>query len=216
MINIGFAALGGVLLAGLLYFNKKESVAGKLFTKTPLSLLFIVVALMQNSHNPLYYQRMLYGLVLCLCGDVLLVFRGKRWFLLGLVSFLIGHVFFGVSFFAVSQISPMAWKAAIVVLAVSLAVFYWLKPHLGSMKLPVAAYVVVITVMVIGAASVFFDTSLSRDGRRMVLTGAILFYCSDIFVASDRFVKKGFINRLFGLPLYYAGMFLLAFSMGQI
>ncbi len=216
MINIGIPVLGVVLLAGLLYFNKKESVFGKLFTKTPLSLLFIVVALMQTPPNPLYYQRMLYGLVLCLAGDVLLVFREKTWFLLGLISFLVGHVFFGVSFFTVSRISPEAWKAAGIVLAVSLAVLIWLKPHLGSMKLPVAAYVIVITVMVIGAASVFFDTSLSRDGRHMVLSGAILFYFSDIFVALDRFVKKAFINRLFGLPLYYAGMFSLAFSMGQI
>jgi uncharacterized membrane protein YhhN len=216
MINIGIPVLGVVLLAGLLYFNKKESVFGKLFTKTPLSLLFIVVALMQTPHNPLYYQRMLYGLVLCLAGDVLLVFREKTWFLLGLISFLVGHVFFGVSFFTVSRISPEAWKAAGIVLAVSLAVFIWLKPHLGSMKLPVAAYVIVITVMVIGAASVFFDTSLSRDGRHMVLAGAILFYFSDIFVALDRFVKKAFVNRLFGLPLYYAGMFSLAFSVGQI
>ena len=36
------------------------------------------------------------------------------------------------------------------------------------------------------------------------LAAALLFYASDFFVARDRFVRPGFVNRLIGLPLYYA------------
>jgi len=39
-----------------------------------------------------------------------------------------------------------------------------------------------------------------------------LFYVSDIFVARQRFVARQHINRLVGLPLYYAGQFMIAFS----
>jgi hypothetical protein len=35
-------------------------------------------------------------------------------------------------------------------------------------------------------------------------------------VARQRFVSEGFGNRLLGLPLYYAGQFLLAWSVGLI
>jgi hypothetical protein len=48
----------------------------------------------------------------------------------------------------------------------------------------------------------------------MVFAGAVAFYFSDVFVARDRFVKNEFINRLVGLPMYYAGQFLIAFSLG--
>jgi hypothetical protein len=37
-----------------------------------------------------------------------------------------------------------------------------------------------------------------------------------VFVARDRFLKKDFFNRLVGLPLYYTGQFILAFSVGVL
>jgi len=50
----------------------------------------------------------------------------------------------------------------------------------------------------------------------MIGLGATCFYFSDLSVARDRFVQKGYINRLIGLPLYYLGQFLLAFSLGAL
>lgn len=90
-------------------------------------------------------------------------------------------------------------------------VWRWLRPNLDeAMVGPVAAYVVVISVMVIAAlATAGFDL----DGR--IVAGAGLFYMSDLFVARQRFVAPGFVNRLVGLPLYYAGQILLALSSGS-
>jgi hypothetical protein len=70
--------------------------------------------------------------------------------------------------------------------------------------------------MVCGACSVAGDVALVQRGRFMVLIGAVLFYFSDIFVARNRFIKKEYLNRLCGLPLYYCGQFLLAFSIGSL
>jgi hypothetical protein len=50
----------------------------------------------------------------------------------------------------------------------------------------------------------------------MAFLGAVSFYFSDVFVARDRFLKKEFLNRLTGLPMYYAGQFFLAFSVGLL
>jgi hypothetical protein len=56
--------------------------------------------------------------------------------------------------------------------------------------------------------------ALSLSHRLLVFCGAVCFYFSDIFVARDRFIANQFMNRLLGLPLYYLGQFLLAFSAG--
>jgi uncharacterized membrane protein YhhN len=81
---------------------------------------------------------------------------------------------------------------------------------------PVLLYIIVITAMLSGAWSILGDSSLTLTGRVMIFGGAVLFYFSDIFVARDRFLKNGFLNRLVGLPMYYAGQFLLAFSVGVL
>ncbi len=46
----------------------------------------------------------------------------------------------------------------------------------------------------------------------MRLAGAVSFYVSDLSVARDRFLAPGFSNRIWGLPLYYGGQPLLAWS----
>jgi uncharacterized membrane protein YhhN len=135
---------------------------------------------------------------------------------MGLVSFLLGHLFYVICFFYVADISQWTWIGCLTGLLVSGLIFGWLRPHLGSMLIPVIAYVIVITVMVIGAWTVLGDTKLSYSSRLLVFIGAVSFYLSDLFVARDRFVKSEFTNRLIGLPMYYCGQFLLAFSIGLL
>jgi uncharacterized membrane protein YhhN len=165
---------------------------------------------------PAFFYILLVGLIFCLGGDVFLALPQEKMFLCGLVSFLLGHVCYVLGFFYAAELNPWTWGGSAAGLAVSSPVFFWLRPHLGSMLVPVIAYVVVITAMVIGAFTVFGDTGLNLTGRIMVLFGAVSFYLSDLFVARDRFLKTEFTNRLLGLPLYYAGQFLLAFSVAYV
>jgi len=95
-------------------------------------------------------------------------------------------------------------------------VFLWLRPHLGPMRIPVIFYILVITAMVAGACSVLAASGLALSGRILVFSGALGFYVSDVFVARQRFLKTEFLNRLIGLPLYYSGQFMLAFSVGVL
>ncbi|MGB5811459.1 MAG: lysoplasmalogenase family protein, partial [Polyangiales bacterium] len=46
----------------------------------------------------------------------------------------------------------------------------------------------------------------------MIPVGALMFTVSDIAVVRDRFVSPGFINRFWGLPLYYAAQLIIAWS----
>ena len=216
MDKIPIIFLAVFLLAGLLFFEKKGSHKRKLLSKTLLSCLFIITALVQPHPIPRYYQILLIGLLFCLGGDIFLALRREKMFLFGLVSFLLGHVCYTFCFFFLADISHWTWVGAGAGLVVGVMVFYWLKPHLGPMLIPVIAYIVVITLMLIGAWTVLGDSQVKFTGRVLVFIGAASFYVSDLFVARNRFLKTEFKNRLFGLPLYYFGQFLLAFSVGFV
>jgi uncharacterized membrane protein YhhN len=184
--------------------------------KTILSCLFIVAAMVQDHGPSGYYPLVLTGLVFCLGGDVCLALPHRRAFLVGLTSFLLGHVFYVIAFASFAQMDLRTLAGSAAVFVASGCVYLWLKPHLGPMNGPVVAYVLVISLMLCGAWSVAGNNHVSWSGSVAVLAGASAFYLSDLFVARDRFLGKAFVNRLIGLPLYYAGQFLLAFSVGML
>jgi uncharacterized membrane protein YhhN len=209
--------IAAFLLAGLLFFEKNESIKGLLSIKPLLSLLFIIAALLQTHLNMTYFYLVFAGLVLCLIGDVCLIFFfNKKVFTAGLGAFLAGHVMYTIAFFTCGTTGAVMWVTAVSCLALSTGVFLWLKPNLGTMLGPVIAYILIISAMAIGASALKSNPALDMTGKILVYAGALLFYVSDIFVARHRFVKKEFINRVIGLPMYYTAQFMIAFSTGLI
>ena len=51
-----------------------------------------------------------------------------------------------------------------------------------------------------------------RSSAALLAVGATLFYFSDLAVARQRFVVKSFWNKAWGLPLYFGGQVLIAWS----
>ena len=214
MGNIIIIVSAALLLVVLLYHAKKDNEKSALLAKAVLSTLFVVTAFVQPHLVGGYYNWLLVGLIFCLMGDIFLALPQKGMFLAGLVVFLTGHVLYIFGFLRVTEIGQWAGMGSLVIAAVGGLVYFRLRTYLGRMKIPVIFYLIVISVMLAGAWAVFGDCGLARSGRIMVFTGALLFYMSDLFVARHRFVKMEFSNRLMGLPLYYTGQFLLAFSVG--
>jgi len=214
MENVIITATAALLLVVLLYHIKRNNQKSALLTKTVLSSLFVVAALVQPHLISGYYNFLLAGLIFCLLGDVFLALPQKGMFLAGLVVFLTGHVLYVFGFLRVTEIGQWVGMGSLLIAAVGGLVYFRLRIYLGRMKIPVIFYLIVISVMLAGAWSVFGDCGLAISGRIMIFTGALLFYMSDLFVARHRFVKMEFSNRLMGLPLYYTGQFLLAFSVG--
>lgn len=216
MMNVIIIVFGFILLSGLLYYEKKNDKKPLLIVKFILSLLFVATALLQHHPVPAYYHTLFIGLIFCLIGDVCLALPHEKAFKAGLVAFLIGHIFYIFSFSSLSQISHWISPGLLIIFGMSALIFLWLRPHLKSMLIPVLLYIVVITVMVSGAWAVFWKSSFQTSGRTFLLVGSFCFYFSDVFVARDKFIKEEYRNRLLGLPLYYAGQFLLAFSVGLL
>jgi uncharacterized membrane protein YhhN len=216
MLNVLIIILGILLLIGLLYFEKKKDRKPLIVTKSILSLLFVITALLQPHSVPAYYHYLLVGLIFCLIGDVCLALPQGKAFRAGLVAFLIGHVFYIFSFSSLIPIFNWFSPLLFIIFGISAFIFFWLRPHLKSMLIPVLIYIVVITLMVSGAWAVFWKSSSQLSGRILILVGSLCFYFSDVFVARDKFIKEEYRNRLFGLPLYYTGQFMLAFSIGLL
>ena len=67
--------------------------------------------------------------------------------------------------------------------------------------------------MVIAAIAVARGTTIDAPHRYLFLTGAVLFFVSDLAVARDRFIARTFANKAWGLPLYFSGQLLIAWSL---
>ncbi len=215
-MRFGLMFMSVLLLTTLLVATKRELFDISLLAKTLLSTIFVLVALTTPHLNLTYSWAIITALAFCLAGDICLVFDSRKAFLAGLVVFLIGHLVYFSIFIYMAAFNVWTIVAIAISGLLSIIVYTWLKPYLESMRIPVIAYIAVITAMVVAAGSVVGDGRFAGIGRWLVGGGAILFYLSDLFVARQRFIKQAFFNRAVGLPLYYVGQFLFAFSVGQI
>jgi uncharacterized membrane protein YhhN len=151
------------------------------------------------------------GLILSLGGDVALMLRTDRAFLVGLVLFLLAHIVYAIGFTLPNGFHPqdLAWAA--VLLAVAAAVYVYLRPGLGRMQIPVIFYIVVICTMVNRAISTFYGTAFTATQAWLLTLGATLFWLSDLVLAVNRFRHPFEANRL-SLFLYFGGQLLIALS----
>ncbi len=210
-------ALACVVLVAAEYRHAR---ALRMIAKPIASLAFIAVGYLASRDAApgfdSFQRHVLLGLVLGAVGDVALLGSSNRAFLAGLVAFLLGHLAYVIA--CIHRVGPadalgLAGVLAAAPAAVGIGALAWLWPRLGSMRIPVIVYVAVIVAMVIGAIAVARSNALPAPSRELLVTGAVLFFASDLAVARDKFVGKSFANRAWGLPAYYAGQLLIAWSL---
>jgi uncharacterized membrane protein YhhN len=212
-------AAGCAAAVALLLNAERRGSRGRYLAKPAASLCFVALgALALSRAADAYAGWIVAGLILGAAGDLALMLRGRRSFVVGLVLFLFGHLAYVVA--CAQLVAPAAWLAVrpetIVPIAAGAIALAYLWPHLGSMRAPVIAYVAVITAMVIAAVAVLRDpaavSTLGGARAAALAIGAGLFFASDLAVARERFVRPGFENRAWGLPAYYGGQVLIAWS----
>ncbi|MBE2263882.1 MAG: lysoplasmalogenase [Burkholderiaceae bacterium] len=200
------ACLFSVLV--FLAVDRLEWPAGRVIAKLTASSCFVGVAVSLGAQQSIYGQLILGALVLGWLGDALLLSRAPKAFMGGLGAFLLSHLLFAAAFVSGGWSLPAMGVAAAVAVAFGAGVLRWLLPHTPKeFKAPVLAYVVVILAMCIAATG---HAVASRHWA--VLVGALLFTASDLSVARDRFVRQGFVNRLWGWPTYFVAQLVLAWT----
>jgi uncharacterized membrane protein YhhN len=194
----------GFLLRGEIHHDLGEKIVGKVAA----SIGFFLVGAMAMPSNRFGYSMVL-ALGFGVLGDIALL--SARGFLAGLVAFLIGHLGYVIGFGFVVSIDQWPCVLALIPIGAALIALRWLWPHLGAMRIPVIAYVTVISLMVVGSIAVWRADAIEHPAR--MLAGTILFFASDLTVARDKFVVPSIQNRIVGLPLYYAAQLLIAWSL---
>jgi uncharacterized membrane protein YhhN len=195
----------------LVYFLRMGWPAAAFGAKIIASSSFIATALSVGALKHRYGQILFAGLVLSLCGDLSLAGVSQRAFMLGLASFLLAHLAYIVAFSVLGLNHKWMLFAAAPVIAVAVLVAAWLAPHTPpELAMPVRAYTIVISVMVVAAVG-----SKGAGGPTLAVIGALLFYVSDLSVAAQRLVEMDFPTYVVGLPLYYTGQLCLALSTSQ-
>ena len=191
--------------------DQNEFRAGRYLFKPLAAAAFVWLAWEMGATESPYGRWLLAGLVACMAGDLLLMPEGEKTFLAGLIAFLCGHLLFAVAFLQLPL--NFAGLAATAIPAVLLLVFVnkWLLPRVASdMKLPVLAYMLVITAMLLCAGM-----TVSQPVSTLIILGAWGFAISDLAVARQQFVRPSRWNGLWGTPLYFLSQMILAVSISQ-
>lgn len=151
------------------------------------------------------------GILLSLVGDVLLMISLDRMFLPGLVAFLLAHVAYIVGFN-----SPLpalsAWGLMLAVFVgiggariIRRIITSLTGPGQASLRLPIALYGVVISLMLLSALLKLSDTSWNESAALLVALGAFLFYLSDIILAWVKFIAPIHNGRIYNILTYHLG-----------
>jgi alkylglycerol monooxygenase len=172
-----------------------------------LAIIFVAISSMKSRTTSRFYLLLMAALAASLAGDVFLMLPGG-YFIPGLASFLVGHLFY-IALFR----QGVAWfpsrRALVSTLGVGAAMYAWVWAGLGDpvLKIAVAAYVTVIALM---TAQAIGRAAVQRDmASAAVALGACVFMLSDALIAINRFVQPVPLVALWVLATYYTAQILI-------
>lgn len=151
------------------------------------------------------------GLVFSLIGDVLLMISLDRFFIRGLIAFLLAHVAYIIGFnsplppisaWSVILAVLVGWGGARVLRRILTAIH---EKGQGRMRLPIAVYGIVISLMLLSSMLKLNDLSWNAGAALLVSIGAFLFYISDVILAWNKFVAPIQHGRIYNIVTYHLG-----------
>lgn len=189
-----------ILLMSVVYIFINSAM---LFKLIPMGLILIYAFMQQPSGSKLYSRLTLIGLLFCMLGDWTL-----QWFVIGLSSFLIGHLFYTAAF--ASQ-WKWSWLRALTLLPLLIYGLYmgselWTALEASDKQdliVPVMLYLTVIATMCWTAI---------MTGNVWAVAGGILFIASDSILAWNMFVSDVTYSGPLIMSTYYGAQFLIARS----
>ena len=192
----------------VLVFFEKEDIAS--FIKpilVPVLLLSFYASVKQRGN-----YKIIGALVFSTMGDILLIFEGRPFFILGLLSFLLAHVLFVLIFRSRAGTIKLDFYTVVCSLFILSYYFFFMKflcPHLGAMRIPVLAYAFVISGMLWMALQLLRSTS---SFRWHIVLGALFFVVSDSLLSIQLFYSSFELAHFYVMLTYLLAQFLLVFG----
>jgi uncharacterized membrane protein YhhN len=155
------------------------------------------------------------ALIFAFLGDVFLMMSDrKKFFILGLASFLACHIFYIIYFIVADNfptgIPPAFWLVLIAYVAAGTGLFLMLRKNLGDMKLPVIIYILTILFMSFLCAARIF--SFNKTAFWHPLGGSLLFIISDTVLAINHFKKPVKYSGVIVMGTYIIAQMLIVFG----
>ncbi|MFX0072740.1 MAG: lysoplasmalogenase [Candidatus Hermodarchaeota archaeon] len=178
----------------------------------PILALYFIFATFTLGTDWLIVVALLFGCT----GDIFLMLENEeKYFVFGMVGFLIGHIFYIIAFLLSiggNLMSFPMWGLLLilpVVIILSLT-FPKFKNNMGELKIPVYVYMVAIISMHFCAILRLAAFDLSCPCFLFVWIGSILFIFSDSMIAVDTFNDDIEISHFHIMLTYILGQFLIA------
>ena len=194
--------------------KNKEDLKKNALIQPLTTLVAIVVAALSFLHpnvNPAYTTWILVGLGLSFLADIFNIdMKNDRILLAAIGVFVIAYTEYGIAFTVFSGFQSQDWflAAFFLIIYILLMITYW--PGLGSFRVPVLLYGLVMPFMVWRAASTFFGNFFSLTQSILVTAGTAALYIGDIEYGFHRFRKP--LKLIVGPLLYEGGQLLIALS----
>jgi len=151
------------------------------------------------------------GILMSLLGDMALLGSSDRMFLLGLVAFLLTHVFYLIGF-KDEVLNFTAWSTVLIlfiyvngVRLLRRIVSAMQANGKGALSIPVIVYGLVISLMLYAAMATMYDPAWKTSAALLVTVGAILFWISDLILAWNKFVSPLKRGRILNILTYHLG-----------
>jgi alkenylglycerophosphocholine/alkenylglycerophosphoethanolamine hydrolase len=202
------------LIAMADWYAVEKNISWLRYSSKPLVIILLAVWLpLQPISFPILFWFFL-ALVFSLIGDIWLL-APSRFFMVGLVSFLLAHVSYIVAFNQQSQ-PPFTWPVIqLVSFFIFMGVFVYpilfkgIKSRSGTRKLQGATliYFIILSLMAFSTVSTLLRPEWERQTAAFVAAGGLLFYFSDFILAFDRFIRPVSHGRLIVHITYHLGQF---------
>ncbi|MBS1669509.1 MAG: lysoplasmalogenase [Bacteroidetes bacterium] len=190
------------------------------FISKPLLILFLIgYAVVATKQRNNLFTLLIAALCFSVLGDIFLLFEQSHpiYFMMGLVSFMLAHIFYILLFnqIRVKNQPEKKWALLSIILLGVYVVFLFLllEPSLGSLKIPVLVYALVLSAMFLSAIQAF-DISKQSFGKICVL-GSLFFVISDSLLAIDKFRAHFPMASFTVMATYITAQFLLVLGISK-
>ncbi|MCQ2513455.1 MAG: lysoplasmalogenase [Lachnospiraceae bacterium] len=218
---IAIAVIGIILQGTFIFVEHKEKYVLADILKGSAALMFVVIGYLGYSgvSADSLGKKIFIGLIFGMVGDILLNLRfvfkeiGQKIFLVGILSFLIGHILYLAALVPLAGANLLSDVFVGAILAITLLSYIFKTMDVKTaFKIFGVFYLGAVIIMTVMAVQVAISTQNVHD--IVYAIGAVLFTASDIVLIFNTFsgVTK-FSLRITNLSLYYAGQLMIAGSL---
>lgn len=218
---IAIAVIGIILQGTFIFVEHKEKYVLADILKGSAALMFVVIGYLGYSgvSADSLGKKIFIGLIFGMVGDILLNLRfvfkeiGQKIFLVGILSFLIGHILYLAALVPLAGANLLSDVFVGAILAITLLSYIFKTMDVKTaFKIFGVFYLGAVIIMTVIAVQVAISTQNVHD--IVYAIGAVLFTASDIVLIFNTFsgVTK-FSLRITNLSLYYAGQLMIAGSL---